>query len=179
MLIAVVVAFFVCWAPFHAQRLVAIYGTSENHLAKSPILLSVYYFLTYTSGVFYYMSTCINPVFYHIMSYKFRDAFKNTMAQWFCRNSNSALKPRCSYTTMPISRQKTPSGLHSEHVTQRDKDWKLTYKRSEREKSTSPRVWKICERCKRTMKAPDLTYDNICSHKLQTNLNVGNCINNR
>ncbi|CAH0702484.1 unnamed protein product [Spodoptera exigua] len=76
MLVAVVVAFFICWAPFHAQRLVAIYGTTENHLARSPILLSVYSFLTYTSGVFYYMSTCINPIFYHIMSNKFRDAFK-------------------------------------------------------------------------------------------------------
>nr|BAF36977.1 diapause hormone receptor [Orgyia thyellina] len=79
MLVAVVVAFFICWAPFHAQRLVAIYGTTEHHLAKSPILHFVYSFLTYISGVFYYMSTCINPIFYHIMSNKFRDAFKSTM----------------------------------------------------------------------------------------------------
>ncbi|KOB64348.1 Diapause hormone receptor-1 [Operophtera brumata] len=76
MLVAVVVAFFVCWAPFHAQRLVAIYGTTENHHARSPILLSAYYLLTYSSGIFYYLSTCINPIFYHIMSNKFRDAFK-------------------------------------------------------------------------------------------------------
>lgn len=77
--VAVVVAFFICWAPFHAQRLVAIYGTTENHLARSPILLSVYSYVTYISGVFYYMSTCINPIFYHIMSNKFRDAFKVTI----------------------------------------------------------------------------------------------------
>ncbi|XP_011559984.3 pyrokinin-1 receptor isoform X2 [Plutella xylostella] len=76
MLVAVVVAFFICWAPFHAQRLVAIYGTNENHLARSPNLLFVYSILTYTSGVFYYVSTCINPILYHIMCSKFRVAFK-------------------------------------------------------------------------------------------------------
>ncbi|KAF9412118.1 hypothetical protein HW555_009294 [Spodoptera exigua] len=31
MLAAVVVAFFVCWAPFHFQRLFFIYGTSSRH----------------------------------------------------------------------------------------------------------------------------------------------------
>ncbi|XP_050346613.1 pyrokinin-1 receptor-like isoform X2 [Nymphalis io] len=104
MLVAVVIAFFVCWAPFHAQRLVAIYGTSEDHLAKSPILLSVYYFLTYLSGVFYYISTCINPIFYHIMSNKFRDAFKNTIVRCCCPSKNLPIVQRCSYTTVPLSR---------------------------------------------------------------------------
>ncbi|XP_047530648.1 pyrokinin-1 receptor-like [Vanessa atalanta] len=104
MLVAVVIAFFVCWAPFHAQRLVAIYGTSEDHLAKSPVLLSVYYFLTYLSGVFYYISTCINPIFYHIMSNKFRDAFKNTIIRCCCPSKNLPIVQRCSYTTVPLSR---------------------------------------------------------------------------
>ncbi|CAH0581236.1 unnamed protein product [Chrysodeixis includens] len=110
MLVAVVVAFFICWAPFHAQRLVAIYGTTENHLARSPILLSVYSFLTYTSGIFYYLSTCINPIFYHIMSNKFRDAFKNTMKLWCCRASERAAAKRCSYTAMAFPRNPTSSG---------------------------------------------------------------------
>lgn len=35
MLVAVVVAFFICWAPFHVQRLIAIYGTnSEDHFTS-------------------------------------------------------------------------------------------------------------------------------------------------
>ncbi|VVC89936.1 unnamed protein product, partial [Leptidea sinapis] len=104
MLVAVVVAFFICWAPFHAQRLVAIYGTTENHLAKSPLLLFAYHFLTYTSGVFYYLSTCINPIFYHIMSNKFRDAFKTTMMQWCFRYKESP-STRCSYNAV---RNKNP-----------------------------------------------------------------------
>jgi hypothetical protein len=36
----------------------------------------VYHTLTYTSGVLYYLSTTVNPVLYHIMSHKFREAFK-------------------------------------------------------------------------------------------------------
>lgn len=72
--VAVVVAFFICWAPFHAQRLLAVYAISNQ--SDSPLLLTVYKTLTYTSGVLYYLSTTVNPVLYHIMSHKFREAFK-------------------------------------------------------------------------------------------------------
>ncbi|CAH2108167.1 unnamed protein product [Euphydryas editha] len=104
MLVAVVIAFFVCWAPFHAQRLVANYGTSEGNKAKTQFFLSVYNFLTYFSGVFYYISTCINPIFYHVMSNKFRDAFKNTIRQCCCLNVEKPVTQHCSYTTVPMSR---------------------------------------------------------------------------
>ncbi|KAK6629883.1 hypothetical protein RUM43_003704 [Polyplax serrata] len=72
--IAVVVGFFICWAPFHAQRLVAMYGHLDEHPSKTVYV--VYIFLTYISGVLYYLSTTINPLLYHIMSHKFRNAFK-------------------------------------------------------------------------------------------------------
>lgn len=62
-------AFFLCWAPFHAQRLVAIYGSGNDHL-------TVYVVMTYISGILYYLSTCINPLLYNLMSNKFREAFK-------------------------------------------------------------------------------------------------------
>lgn len=62
-------AFFLCWAPFHAQRLVAIYGSRYDHL-------TIYVVMTYVSGILYYMSTCINPLLYNLMSNKFREAFK-------------------------------------------------------------------------------------------------------
>lgn len=67
--VAVVVAFFLCWAPFHAQRLVAIYGSGNDHL-------DIYVVMTYISGILYYLSTCINPLLYNLMSNKFREAFK-------------------------------------------------------------------------------------------------------
>uniref|UniRef100_A0A8W7PRK6 G-protein coupled receptors family 1 profile domain-containing protein n=1 Tax=Anopheles coluzzii TaxID=1518534 RepID=A0A8W7PRK6_ANOCL len=76
MLVAVVVAFFICWAPFHAQRLVYIYGVNTNHQPSDPLILKLFIITTYISGILYYLSTCINPLLYNIMSNKFRQAFK-------------------------------------------------------------------------------------------------------
>ncbi|XP_035895931.1 pyrokinin-1 receptor-like [Anopheles stephensi] len=73
MLVAVVIAFFLCWAPFHAQRLMAVYANDHNENAN---IRTAFEILTYVSGIFYYISTCINPVLYNIMSHKFREAFK-------------------------------------------------------------------------------------------------------
>ncbi|XP_071439417.1 pyrokinin-1 receptor-like [Hetaerina americana] len=75
MLVAVVVAFFICWAPFHAQRLLAIYGYGGEE-GPTQDVITAYKVLTYVSGVLYYLSTTVNPVLYHIMSHKFREAFK-------------------------------------------------------------------------------------------------------
>lgn len=69
--VAVVVAFFLCWAPFHAQRLMAVYGSSYD-----VDQLKIYGLLNQFSGILYFLSTCINPLLYNIMSHKFRDAFK-------------------------------------------------------------------------------------------------------
>uniref|UniRef100_A0A8D9E5A1 Neuropeptides capa receptor n=1 Tax=Cacopsylla melanoneura TaxID=428564 RepID=A0A8D9E5A1_9HEMI len=77
MLVAVVVAFFICWAPFHVQRLVAIYTPGSDHH-------TVYAIVTYTSGILYYLSTTVNPILYHIMSFKFREAFKETLSRCCC-----------------------------------------------------------------------------------------------
>ncbi|XP_050428144.1 pyrokinin-1 receptor-like isoform X2 [Adelges cooleyi] len=78
MLVAVVVAFFICWAPFHAQRLIAIWGVSQVSTGDigKELIDQLYGISTYISGVLYYMSTTINPILYHIMSHKFRTAFK-------------------------------------------------------------------------------------------------------
>lgn len=70
-----VVAFFICWAPFHAQRLLAVYAQSSAAEAEDALVI-VYITLTYVSGVFYYLSTTVNPLLYNIMSNKFREAFK-------------------------------------------------------------------------------------------------------
>lgn len=77
MLVAVVGAFFICWAPFHAQRLLAVYLTSASPEAQQKFI-GFYTALNYTSGVLYYLSTCVNPIVYHIMSNKFRKEFTNT-----------------------------------------------------------------------------------------------------
>ncbi|ELU11261.1 hypothetical protein CAPTEDRAFT_190732 [Capitella teleta] len=78
MRIAVVVAFFVCWAPFHAQRLIVLYV--DGDLTKwTSSLMAVQNVLYFSSGIFYYVSSVINPILYNIMSLKFRQAFRSTI----------------------------------------------------------------------------------------------------
>ncbi|OXA46507.1 Neuropeptide capa receptor [Folsomia candida] len=84
---AVVVAFFIGWFPFHAQRLMALYGSSQK--VPSDFFMLVYQGLTHVSGILYYLSTCVNPILYHIMSNKFRQAFKDTMGHFCGRPSPS------------------------------------------------------------------------------------------
>ena len=74
--VAVVVAFFICWAPFHSQRLMVFYLKQEDY---TPTLKSVQNILYYISGVLYYVSSVINPILYNIMSLKFRQAFYSTI----------------------------------------------------------------------------------------------------
>ncbi|XP_037871467.1 neuropeptides capa receptor [Bombyx mori] len=66
-LAAVVIAFFICWAPFHVQRLVN-YKISEG--LKGPL----YAF----TGVLYYLSATTNPILYNVMSKRYRLAFRET-----------------------------------------------------------------------------------------------------
>ncbi|XP_058467058.1 pyrokinin-1 receptor-like [Malaya genurostris] len=82
MLVAVVATFFFCWAPFHAQRLLAVYGAVTN--TDNEFFFTVYTVLTYISGILYFLSTCINPLLYHIMSHKFRDASRRTLKLSCC-----------------------------------------------------------------------------------------------
>uniref|UniRef100_A0A1B0BGU8 G-protein coupled receptors family 1 profile domain-containing protein n=1 Tax=Glossina palpalis gambiensis TaxID=67801 RepID=A0A1B0BGU8_9MUSC len=82
--VAVAVAFFLCWAPFHAQRLMAVYGSLSG--IDSDVFNTVFHILNLTSGVLYFLSTCINPLLYNIMSHKFREAFKVTLARHFLSN---------------------------------------------------------------------------------------------
>lgn len=74
--VAVVVSFFICWVPFHAQRLLASYLVKDEN--QNQLLLDIYLKLTYVSGVMYYLSSTINPLLYQLMSAKFRLAFKET-----------------------------------------------------------------------------------------------------
>ncbi|XP_008559875.1 neuropeptides capa receptor [Microplitis demolitor] len=73
MLTAVVVMFFFCWAPFHAQRLLYVYAQEADYY---PDLNEWLYIL---SGILYYFSTTVNPILYNLMSLRYRSAFKKTI----------------------------------------------------------------------------------------------------
>ncbi|XP_053678623.1 pyrokinin-1 receptor [Anopheles nili] len=115
MLVAVVVAFFLCWAPFHAQRLVYIYGVDQDHQPTDPLILKLFVITTYISGILYYLSTCINPLLYNIMSNKFRQAFKETLANCcqIARQSNSAER---SYRILPRRERRSAANKESSDI---------------------------------------------------------------
>ncbi|XP_055616114.1 pyrokinin-1 receptor-like [Toxorhynchites rutilus septentrionalis] len=101
MLVAVVTTFFCCWAPFHAQRLMAVYGAVTN--TNNVFFFKIYTILTYISGILYYMSTCINPLLYHIMSHKFRDASRRTL-RLCCYGASSKRADGQNHTYSALSR---------------------------------------------------------------------------
>ncbi|KAL5291377.1 NMUR1.2 family protein [Megaselia abdita] len=73
MLAAVVITFFVCWAPFHLQRLMYLHARDWVHFQE------VHEWLFYVAGWFYYVSCTINPILYNVMSHRYRVAFKDTL----------------------------------------------------------------------------------------------------
>ncbi|XP_055336677.1 pyrokinin-1 receptor-like [Paramacrobiotus metropolitanus] len=80
MLVAVALAFFVCYAPHHAQRMHAVYEKNWN-----SDNMHVHRALTYISGVFYYGASTVNPFLYSILSARFRKAYRSTLCYCFFR----------------------------------------------------------------------------------------------
>ncbi|XP_076230594.1 pyrokinin-1 receptor isoform X2 [Nomia melanderi] len=106
-MLAVVIAFFICWAPYHVQRLIYIYGTEPDHItSNSEGMEFLYLLMTYTSGVLYYVSTTINPILYNIMSNKFRVAFMETLSK-SCRIPGLVIRnEQRSYSSLSRSHQR-------------------------------------------------------------------------
>ena len=67
------IAFFLCWAPFHAQRLLYLYARD------APYYNEINEWMYYIAGCFYYFSSTINPILYNLMSVKYRLAFRQTL----------------------------------------------------------------------------------------------------
>ena len=73
---AVVISFFLCWAPFHAQRMGYVLF-KQYHSAEWYRTINE--FLMYASGICYYASSTMNPILYNMMSAKYRQAFQKTL----------------------------------------------------------------------------------------------------
>ncbi|KAH8406278.1 hypothetical protein KR215_010142, partial [Drosophila sulfurigaster] len=72
-LAAVVVTFFVCWFPFHLQRMWFLYAKDNLHYQEiNEWLFSI-------AGFAYYISCTVNPILYNIMSRRYRVAFKEVL----------------------------------------------------------------------------------------------------
>ncbi|CAF1686928.1 unnamed protein product, partial [Adineta ricciae] len=132
MLVAVVIAFFICWAPFHTQRITAFVTRlldKANKNITSDAATKFQEILFFASGILYYLSATVNPLLYNIMSRRYRNSFKRTLCRWrnvspkpSYRNGRSyiyynrdlARSPTSPYSTNPYHRtiQKTSSYNH-------------------------------------------------------------------
>ena len=74
-LVVVVVAFFLCWIPFHSQRLLFVVVTLFGNWTSS--LQQVQHILFMISGVAYYFNSILNPILYSILSKRFRRGFND------------------------------------------------------------------------------------------------------
>ncbi|XP_062412428.1 neuromedin-U receptor 1-like, partial [Sardina pilchardus] len=76
MLFVLVVVFGICWAPFHTDRL--MWSFIEHWTSDQ---LNIFQYVHVISGVFFYLSSAINPVLYNLMSSRFREMFKEVVCQ--------------------------------------------------------------------------------------------------
>ncbi|EYC12462.1 hypothetical protein Y032_0047g1494 [Ancylostoma ceylanicum] len=101
MLVSVVVSFFICWLPFHIQRLLSLFITyHEGNVSPAVETLSTLIF--YISGCCYYSNSATNPILYNVFSEKYRKAF-------FC----TIFGPRIAKKIRPQWYQTKSSGLRS------------------------------------------------------------------
>ncbi|VDO81848.1 unnamed protein product [Heligmosomoides polygyrus] len=71
---SVVVSFFICWLPFHIQRLLSLFITYHDGNV-SPAVETLFSLVYYISGCCYYSNSAINPILYNLFSEKYRKAF--------------------------------------------------------------------------------------------------------
>ncbi|KAM9288881.1 neuromedin-U receptor 2 [Morus bassanus] len=80
MLFVLVMVFAICWAPFHIDRLFFSFVVEWTE----P-LANIFNLIHVVSGVFFYLSSAVNPIIYNLLSQRFRMAFL------------SVISPCCTY----------------------------------------------------------------------------------
>ncbi|XP_058495367.1 neuromedin-U receptor 1 [Solea solea] len=100
MLFVLVVVFGICWAPFHTDRLMwsFIHDWSENHL-------EIFQYVHIISGVFFYLSSAVNPILYNLMSTRFREMFMKVM----CHRPHHATPRKYSLSVTRVTLRSTLS----------------------------------------------------------------------
>ncbi|CAD5235455.1 unnamed protein product [Bursaphelenchus xylophilus] len=91
MLVTVTALFFVCYLPYHIERLLAHHWRSECTICA---------FLYPLSGVLQYVSAAVNPLIYNVMSHRFRKAFKEFCVRKFVKTDSYKKASICS---MPLN----------------------------------------------------------------------------
>ncbi|XP_072204638.1 neuromedin-U receptor 2 [Excalfactoria chinensis] len=92
MLFVLVMVFAVCWAPFHIDRLFFSFVVEWTE----P-LANIFNLIHVVSGVFFYLSSAVNPIIYNLLSQRFRMAFL------------SVISPGCKRWAPKHAASKTPA----------------------------------------------------------------------
>ncbi|KAM6924945.1 neurotensin receptor type 1 [Xenentodon cancila] len=81
---AVVIAFVVCWLPYHTRRLMFCYISDW-----SDSLFDFYHYFYMLTNVLFYVSSAINPILYNLVSATYRQIFFSTLRYFFmpCRHA--------------------------------------------------------------------------------------------
>ncbi|KAM4842671.1 neurotensin receptor type 1 [Thomomys bottae] len=74
---AVVIAFVVCWLPYHVRRLMFCYISDEQW---TPFLYDFYHYFYMLTNALFYVSSTINPILYNLVSANFRQIFLSTLS---------------------------------------------------------------------------------------------------
>ncbi|XP_047204575.1 neuromedin-U receptor 2 [Girardinichthys multiradiatus] len=83
MLSIVVAVFGVCWAPFHIERLL---WSSVSQW--TDVMHNVYQYIHILSGIFFYLSSAVNPIIYSLLSTRFRECFRELVCSHAESNSS-------------------------------------------------------------------------------------------
>ncbi|XP_077109006.1 neurotensin receptor type 1 [Ranitomeya variabilis] len=104
----VVIAFVVCWLPYHVRRLMFCYVPEDLWTDELHDFYHYFYMLT---NVLFYVSSTVNPILYNLVSANFRQIFVSTLSflcpPWrrkkkhlgFTRKSNSISSTNHTFST--------------------------------------------------------------------------------
>ncbi|KAM9813881.1 neuromedin-U receptor 2 [Neosynchiropus ocellatus] len=101
MLSIVVAVFGFCWAPFHIERL--LWSSISQW---TDMLHTIYQYVHLLSGVFFYLSSAVNPIIYSLLSTRFRECFRELV----CSSSEDSNSVRDSPPFPNISLDAAMSG---------------------------------------------------------------------
>uniref|UniRef100_A0A4W5QFV1 Neuromedin U receptor 1 n=1 Tax=Hucho hucho TaxID=62062 RepID=A0A4W5QFV1_9TELE len=94
-----VIVFGICWAPFHIDRLMWSFintWTGHHHL--------VFQYVHIVSGVFFYLSSAVNPILYNLMSTRFREMFQQiTCHSSLCGGDVRLLTAHIEVDVLPLT----------------------------------------------------------------------------
>nr|XP_033795621.1 neurotensin receptor type 2 [Geotrypetes seraphini] len=88
MLRAIVIAYVVCWLPYHARRLMFCYVPDADW---TDSLFTFYHYFYMLTNTLFYISSAVNPVLYNVLSSTFRKLFFEALSS-LCREKEESTK---------------------------------------------------------------------------------------